>query len=126
MDYRTDRYQEVASPEITGTVPTSITIRLGDIAYARSADRGAVANIGVIAYSEEGFKTLLESLSAERVAAYFAPLRPGKVRRYALPNLFALNFVLPEILDGGSSRSLRIDAPGKSLGQALHEKEIDN
>ena len=41
-----------------------------------------------------------------------------------VPNLEALNFVLPDILAGGGSRSLRIDAQGKTLGMALLEMPV--
>jgi hypothetical protein len=47
------------------------------------------------------------------------------VVRYELPNLGALNFVLPDILDGGGSLSLRVDAQGKALGQALLELTLE-
>jgi hypothetical protein len=100
-------------------------IRLGDIAYARSGDKGAGANIGVIAFSPAGYEILRESLSAMAVEKFFAPMGPGRVVRYELPNLGALNFVLPTILSGGGSVSLRIDAQGKALGQAILEMRID-
>ncbi len=99
--------------------------KLYEIAHARSGDKGRGANIGVIAYKPEGYAFLEEYLTAERVQEYFAPMNPGKVLRYELPNLGALNFVLPEILAGGGSRSLRVDAQGKALGQVLLEMPID-
>jgi hypothetical protein len=101
------------------------TIRLGLIAYARSGDKGAGANIGVIAYTASGFTFLRRSLSAERVQAFFQPVGLGTVVRYELPNLGALNFILPAILDGGGSVSLHIDAQGKALGQAILELPLD-
>jgi hypothetical protein len=64
-------------------------------------------------------------VTAERVEAFFKPLGVGTVTRYELPNLGALNFMLPNVLDGGGSVSLRIDAQGKTLGQVLLEMEID-
>jgi hypothetical protein len=100
------------------------TIRLGDIAYARSGDKGAGANVGVIARTPALFAHLRRHLTAEAVEAFFRPLGVGRVVRYELPNLGALNFVLPDILDGGGSVSLRIDAQGKALGQALLEMEL--
>ena len=100
-------------------------IRLGDIAHARSGDKGAGANIGVIAFTPEAYAFLRQELTAEIVERFFAPLNPGRVVRFEMPNLSALNFVLPQILDGGGSVSLRIDAQGKSLGQALLELKLD-
>lgn len=98
--------------------------RLGTLAYARSGDKGTGANIGILARDPAHFALLERVLTAERVAAYFAPMNPGAVQRFVLPNLHALNFVLPQVLAGGGSRSLRIDAQGKSLGQVLLEMEI--
>ena len=96
-------------------------VSLFEIAYARSGDKGSSANIGVIAYTSKGFDFLKKMLSAKKVETYFKSLGVGKVIRYELPNLWALNFILPKILAGGGSNSLRIDAQGKALGQALLE-----
>jgi hypothetical protein len=58
------------------------------------------------------------------VKNYFQPLGVGEVRRYEVPNRSALNFVLSGVLAEGDSRSLRIDAPGNTLGQAILELTI--
>jgi hypothetical protein len=100
------------------------TIRLGEVAYARSGDKGSSANVGVIAYTSRGFEILREKLSASEVERFFKPMGVETVVRYELPNLWALNFVLPEVLAGGASRSLRIDAQGKTLGQSLLEMSL--
>ncbi|MBI2421827.1 MAG: hypothetical protein HYV27_03275 [Candidatus Hydrogenedentes bacterium] len=102
-----------------------IAVRLGEIAHARSGDKGSGANIGVIAYTEAGYATIKSKVTVEAVVAFFAPLNPGEVRRYTLDNLGALNFVLTSVLAGGGSRSLRIDAQGKTLGQALLEMPLE-
>ncbi|MBM4193803.1 MAG: hypothetical protein FJ202_05410 [Gemmatimonadetes bacterium] len=94
-------------------------VRLLDIAHARSGDKGSHANVGVIAYQPEWFPVLARHLTAEVVAAHMAPLVRGKVERFELPNLSALNFVLYDALDGGGTRSLRIDAQGKVLSTAV-------
>ena len=98
---------------------------LYDIACARSGDKGGGANVGIIAYTPDGYEYLDQYLTAERVEAFFKPMGVGKVVRYNLPNLHAFNFILPNILAGGGSRSLRIDAQGKALGQALLEMPIE-
>lgn len=100
------------------------TIHLRRIAHSRSGDKGSSANIGVIAYNQEGFDFLQKTLTAEVVNAYFQPLGVKETIRYELPNLFAFNFVLKGILDGGGSCSLRADAQGKTLGQSILEMEI--
>ena len=100
-------------------------IRLGEMASARSGDKGAGANIGVIAHSGAIFAFLRTVLTPARVEAYFKSMGVGAVVRYELPNLGAFNFILPLILDGGGSVSLRIDAQGKALGQAILEMNIE-
>jgi hypothetical protein len=99
-------------------------IHLGRIAHARSGDKGSSANIGVIAYTKEGYDFLQKILTAVAVNTYLIPLGVKKTVRYDLPNLLAFNFVLKGILNGGGSRSLRADAQGKALGQALLEMEL--
>lgn len=100
-------------------------IPLSQIAYARSGDKGSSANIGVIAYTEAGFEFLREVLTTDKVAHFFNQAGVGKIHRYELPNLGALNFVLEGILEMGGSRSLRIDAQGKALGQRLLELKLE-
>src|SRR5712692_8840528 len=100
-------------------------IRLSEIAHARSGDKGSGANVGVIAHTAAGYDLLRRSLTAELVQKFFQRLGATNVRRYELPNLLALNFVLPNVLGGGASLSLRIDPQGKGLGQALLEMELD-
>ena len=65
----------------------NVTIRLGDIAHARSGDKGNHANIGVVARTPSGFAYLQKELTAVRVAEYFASLKPSKVERFELPGI---------------------------------------
>jgi len=90
-----------------------------DLAYGRAGDKGNIANISVIARSSAAYAILKRELTAERVAAQLAPLVRGRVVRYELDNLEALNFVLHAALDGGATRSLRLDPLGKSLAGAV-------
>ena len=89
------------------------------IAFARSGDKGSSANVAVFARTPAAYAWLQAHLTTAKVEVYFRPLGVGPVRRYEVPNLEALNFLLPDILAGGGSCSLRIDAQGKTLGQAL-------
>jgi len=100
-------------------------MKIREFAYARSGDKGRDANIGIIANSEEDYQILKQKLTADRVQDFFHPLSPINTTRYVLPNLLALNFVLEGVLAEGGSRSLRIDAQGKTLGQALLEMELE-
>lgn len=88
---------------------------LHEIAHARTGDKGNHANISLIAYRPEDFAWLEHSVTAEKVAAWFAARQPTAVRRYVLPQLWAMNFVLENVLDGGVNDSLNLDMHGKSL-----------
>ncbi len=101
-------------------------LTVGDLAHARSGDKGNHANIGVVAYSAEGYEILKRELTAERVAQFFHALGADRVERFELPNIWALNFLLYNALAGGASQSLRIDTQGKLLGTAILALEIDN
>jgi hypothetical protein len=100
------------------------TCRLADLAHGRSGDKGNHANIGIACRSEAAYRHLAGVLTSERVTEYFHELGPSRVVRYDLPNLLAFNFVLYDVLDGGASRSLRIDSQGKTLALQLLEMEI--
>ncbi len=103
------------------------TVKLRELAHSRTGDKGDTSNISVIAFNAEDYPRLLQALTAERVAAHFGELLGGdasRVRRYELPKVHALNFVLPGILKGGVTRSLALDAHGKALGAALLDIEV--
>jgi len=103
---------------------TKYMVRVGELAHARSGDKGDTANIGVIAYTPEAWEWLRRELTPEVVAHHFRAVGQGRVERFELENLFALNFVLHDVLGGGGSRSLRVDAQGKALGQAILQLQI--
>jgi len=100
-------------------------IPLACLAHARSGDKGNSANVGLVAYEPEVYAILLEQVTAERVKAHFGPIVKGRVERFELANLNALNFMLYEALDGGGTVSLRTDAQGKVLSTALLRMEIE-
>jgi len=100
-------------------------IRLVKIAHARSGDKGDTANVGLIALRREFYPLLAEQVTAERVKQHFQGICLGKVERFELPNLGALNFLLHESLDGGGTLSLKTDAQGKTYSSALLRMEIE-
>jgi hypothetical protein len=97
---------------------------LREIAHARTGDKGALVTISVIAYRKEDFGRIEERVTAERVAERFAEVIDQPVKRYCLPHLSALNFVLQRPQTQGVTRSLGLDAHGKCLGSALLGMEI--
>ncbi len=94
-------------------------IRLIDIAHARSGDKGDTGNVGVIARKEEYYPLLVKYLTVARVKKHFKGITLGKVERFEIPNLWALNFLLHESLGGGGTKSLKNDAQGKTLSSAM-------
>jgi hypothetical protein len=68
------------------------------LAHARSGDKGNRLNIGLVAFRSQDYRLLVEQVTAERVAALFAHRGCGPVRRYELPRLNALNFVIDDVL----------------------------
>jgi hypothetical protein len=92
---------------------------LRDVAHSRTGDKGDTSNISLIAYEAADYLLLARYVTAERVRAHFAGIVQGEVLRYELPTLGALNFVLQAALGGGVTRSLALDAHGKSLSSAL-------
>jgi len=92
---------------------------LGDIAHSRTGDKGNHCNISVIAFKQEDYAVIAEKITAERVKHFFEGKVKGKVVRYEIPQLGALNFMLYDALDGGVTRSLGIDVHGKCLSQFL-------
>ena len=100
-------------------------IQLIKIAHARSGDKGDTANIGLIALKPEHYPLLVEHVTAEKVKKHFAGICKGKVERFELPNIGALNFLLHESLGGGGTITLKHDAQGKTLSTALLRMEID-
>lgn len=101
-------------------------IPLEKLCLARSGDKGDMVNIGVLARSEESFQFLEEFLTAQRVKNYFQELCHGTVTRYTLKNMLGFNFLLDQSLGGGGTKTLRIDAQGKTFAQALLAQKAPN
>jgi hypothetical protein len=100
-------------------------VKLIDIAHGRSGDKGDAANIGIIAYDDEGYSIIEKHLTAEKVKKHFKGICHGKVERFELPNIRALNFLLHNTLGGGGTVSLKHDAQGKTLAAALLRMELE-
>ncbi|WP_045519519.1 AtuA-related protein [Neobacillus niacini] len=100
-------------------------VKLKEIAQARSGDKGNSINIGVFAPNQSIYQLLLTKLTTNTVKEHFSGLVKGKVTRYEMPNILAMNFVLTEALDGGGSSSLRLDNLGKCFGSNMLRMEIE-
>lgn len=100
-------------------------VNLLDIASARSGDKNDICNIGVLAKSMENYDLIVKHLTAELVKNHFGDLIKGEVIRYEWPSIQALNFVCHEALDGGGSRSMRMDTLGKNFSSHLLRLEFE-
>ncbi|MEM5422636.1 MULTISPECIES: AtuA-related protein [Paraburkholderia] len=101
-------------------------MKLRELAHGRTGDKGNTLNISVICYDAKHYAHLHNVLTPERVKAHLADVVKGEVVRYELPLLDAFNFVLGNALGGGVTRSLALDAHGKSMSMALLDLEIDD
>ncbi len=100
-------------------------VELHRLAHSRTGDKGGTANISVIAYQAEWFPLLVEQVTEEAVYELFRHRQPTAVRRYVLPKLGAMNFVLENVLDGGVNDSLNLDTHGKTLSFLLLSLKIE-
>jgi hypothetical protein len=100
-------------------------VSLFKLAHARSGDKGDTANVGVIALKDEFYPILVREVTAERVKQHFGDMVKGRVERFELPNLGALNFLLYGSLGGGGTLSLMTDAQGKTFSTALLRMNIE-
>src|SRR6185312_12475510 len=98
--------------------------KLHEIAHCRAGDKGDTSILSLIAYRAEDYPLLASRVTADAVRAHLCGIVQGEIRRYALPQLGALQFVCSHALGGGVTTSLALDAHGKSLSFALLEMEI--
>ena len=100
-------------------------VPLRRIAHARSGDKGNISNVGVFAYEDAFYPFIKAQLTAERFAARYQGVVKGKVGRYPIDGIAAINFVAEDALGGGVSRNLCLDNYGKSLAAAVLDVEIE-
>jgi hypothetical protein len=113
-------------PQVGGPLPAADafargtrTVPLVKLAWGRSGDKGDAANIGILARQPGYLPFIRAALTEQAVAAWFAHLVKGSVRRFDLPGTHALNFLLHEALGGGGIASVRMDSQGKAFAQML-------
>ena len=100
-------------------------MQLRELAHTRTGDKGNRSTLTVIAYDRKDFARLQAQLTAHRVKAHYDGVVQGRVERFELPQLGALQFVLYEALAGGVTRSLALDAHGKTLSSHLLNIDIE-
>lgn len=100
-------------------------ITLGEIVGARSGDKGGHANVGFWVRQPDHYPWLLDTLTEDKLAKWLAPSGyTGRIVRYELPNLLALNFVIEGWLGEGVAASLQLDPQAKCLAEWLRAKHV--
>ena len=100
-------------------------VLLRAVAHSRSGDKGNISNITVIAYNDIFYEFIKKQITSKKVAKHFAGVIKGSIIRYHIDRLCVLNFVCSDALDGGVSRSLRLDSYGKSLSSAILTMKLE-
>ena len=100
-------------------------VKLREVAHSRAGDKGNTSTVSLIVFERRHYQAVHDQATAERVKAWFGQLVEGSVERYELPQLGAFNFVMAGALGGGVTRSLALDAHGKSRSSWLLEMEIE-
>lgn len=99
-------------------------MKLWEIAHSRTGDKGNISNVSLIVYDSKNYDLIKEKVTPEVVKEWFKDIVKGEVKRYELPKVGALNFVMYDALGGGVTRSLALDKHGKSLSSYLLDIEI--
>ena len=100
-------------------------VRLVELAYARSGDKGDLCNIGLMAHDAAKYEIIKRVVTPEKVKAHFGEWVKGPVKIYQMDNVKALMILLYNGLGGGATNTLRIDQTGKGMGQALLRMEVE-
>jgi hypothetical protein len=118
---------DVDDPELPPRPTSGPTRRvpLGTIVGARSGDKGGNANLGVWVRSREAWDWLCHRLTVAEFRLLLPETADLPVRRYLLPNLLAMNFVVEGLLGEGVASQARFDPQAKALGEWLRGREID-
>ena len=91
-----------------------VEVLLHEVAHARAGDKGNRLNISLFPYDDALYPLLVEQVTAVRVHELFRHRGATGVKRYELPNIAGLNFVIDEVLEGGVNGSLNLDGHGKT------------
>jgi hypothetical protein len=103
----------------------NMKVRLEEISFARSGDKGDVCSVGLIAKTSKAYETLIREVTQEKIKDHFGDMVKGGVELYPMPNVECLHVVLRKALGGGATKTLRYDQTGKAMGQALLRMEVE-
>ena len=114
--------QPAADADLAG--PT-IRVPLGLVCGARSGDKGGNANVGFWTRDPSAYPWLRACLTVDRLRELLPEAAELEIRRFELPNLSALNFVVVGLLGAGVAASTRPDPQAKGLGEYLRSRLVD-
>ncbi|MEV6287949.1 acyclic terpene utilization AtuA family protein [Kribbella sp. NPDC051770] len=100
-------------------------VPLGRVVGARSGDKGGDANVGVWVRNETAWRWLAHTLTIGLFKELLPETEDLRVRRYVLPNLWALNFVVEGLLGEGVASQARFDPQAKAVGEWLRSRYVD-
>jgi len=122
-----DPAQPTADPAPTNPARPGPTRRapLGLVAGARSGDKGGNANVGLWTRDDAAYDWLSTWLTVQRFRELLPEAAGLAVRRYELPNLRAVNFVVVGLLGAGVAASTRPDPQAKGLGEYVRSRLAD-
>jgi len=99
-------------------------MKLRDIAHSRTGDKGDYSVISVIAYDLKDYPKLVREVTPEAVKKKFGTIVKGEIVRYEIPKLGGLIFNMEHALGGGVTRSLALDAHGKTLCYVMLDMDL--
>jgi len=102
-----------------------VKVKLREIAHSRAGEKGDTVNISVIAYREEDYDLIEKQVTVDRMRDLYGPITKGEIRRYEVPGIGALNFVLEGALGGGRSRNLAFEESGKALSSLVLTMDVE-
>lgn len=122
--FNPDTISRPAPPGLPDAAGERVEVTLIELAWARSGDKGAKANIGILPRDMAYTPWIWDVLTEAEVARRFAHFLEGPVERFFLPGTGAINFLLHDVLAGGGVASLRNDPQGKGYSQILLQTPI--
>jgi len=116
---------DAASPAPALAGEQTVRVPLGRVCAARSGDKGGNANVGLWTRDAASYDWLRRYLTAQRLRELLPEARDLGIRRFELPNLRAVNFVIAGLLGEGVASSTRPDPQAKGLGEYLRSRLVE-
>ncbi len=98
---------------------------LGTICAARSGDKGGNANVGLWTREQRSYTWLESYLTIPMLKQLLPEAERLEIKRFSLPNLWAINFVIIGLLGEGVASSTRPDPQAKGLGEFIRSRSVD-